>query len=51
MVAFWTWFGRKHGGFGQYGANMIRQVELLEKQQVLLERIAIALEARNKLSR
>lgn len=51
LVAFWTWYGRKHGAFGQYNANMNRQLELLEKQQVLLERIAIAVEARNKLSR
>jgi hypothetical protein len=51
LVGFWTWYGTKHGGFSQYSTNMSRQIELLERQQVLLERIAVALEARNKLSR
>ncbi len=48
LLAFWVWFMRKSGVLGRQQEYMKQNIALLERQQALLERIAVALENTNK---
>ena len=54
IVGFWVWFMRKGGMLGKGGtlskqaASMERNMAFMDRQEKLLERIAVALEQRNK---
>ncbi len=48
LVVVWFWFMRKGGMMGRQAKYMARSVEFMERQERLLERIALALELRNK---
>lgn len=48
LIAFWVYFMRKSGVMGRQQEYIKRNIALLERQQVLLERIAVALENRAK---
>jgi ATP-dependent Zn protease len=45
MVGFWLFFMRRMGTFRQ-GGYLARHIEVMERQEKLLERIAVALEQR-----
>lgn len=47
MVGFWLFFMRRMGTWRQ-GAYIDRHIEFMEQQNQLLERIATALERRNR---
>jgi ATP-dependent Zn protease len=49
LIGFWVFFMSKRGAVGKQQAYVRRNIELLEQQQVLLERIAAALEQRNRI--
>jgi hypothetical protein len=55
LIAFWIFFMvvliRRRGPFRRQYEFMQRNVDLLERQQQLLERIAIAIEERNRITR
>ena len=44
LIGFWIFFMRKMGGFGKQGQYMDRSLVFMERQEQLLERIAVALE-------
>ena len=46
MIAFWLYFTGRLGA-GKRGSYLARNLELMERQERLLERIATALERRN----
>ena len=46
MVGFWLFFMRRLGA-GKRGSYLARNLEIMERQERLLERIATALERRN----
>jgi hypothetical protein len=48
LIVVWFWFMRKGGVLGRQARHMARSVEFMERQERLLERIAVALENRNK---
>ena len=50
LVCFWIWFMRKlgKGGFGKQAQYLERNIAFMDRQEKLLERIAVALEQRNK---
>jgi ATP-dependent Zn protease len=54
LVGFWIWFMRKGGMIGKGGTlskqaqYMERNMAFMDRQEQLLERIAAALEQRNK---
>ena len=48
LVGFWWWLMRKGGPFGKSAQQMDRNVAFMERQEKLLERIAVALEERNR---
>ena len=50
LLVFWVWFMGRRGFAGKQQQYMQRSLELLEQQQLLLQRIAAALEERNKRS-
>jgi ATP-dependent Zn protease len=49
LIVVWFWFMRKGGMLGRQAKYMARSVEFMERQEKLLDRIAAALELRNKL--
>lgn len=48
LIAFWGYFMRRRGFFGKQAWYMERSVAFMDRQEQLLERIALALEQRNK---
>jgi ATP-dependent Zn protease len=51
LIAFWIFFMRRSGVFGRQAKYMDRSLAFMERQEQLLERIATALEERNKSAR
>jgi hypothetical protein len=48
LVGFWAWFMRKGGMMGKSAQHIEGNVAFIDRQEKLLERIAVALEDRNK---
>jgi ATP-dependent Zn protease len=48
LIGFWIYFMRKFSGFGGRGNYIERHMKFMDRQDELLERIAIALERRNR---
>ncbi len=48
LIGFWLWFMRKGGSLGRQAKYVEQNLLLMERQQELLERIAVALEQRSK---
>ena len=51
LVGFWLWLMRKFtkgGALGKQAQYMERNMAFMDRQEKLLERIAVALEQRNK---
>jgi len=51
LIAFWIYFMRKGGLVGRQAKHFERSQAFMDRQEQLLERIAVALEERNKQAR
>lgn len=49
LIAFWIFFMRRMGGGGLQRKQMESSIKYMERSELLLERIALALEERNRL--
>jgi len=50
LIGFWIFFMRKAGWGGRQGKYIERHLAFMDRQEQLLERVAVALEERNKQS-
>ncbi len=48
LIGLWVFLMRRGGWLGKHRQHVERNIELLEQQQALLQRIAVALEERNR---
>lgn len=48
LIGFWVWFMGKRGWGGKQSMLIERTMAFMDRQEQLLERIALALEQRNK---